>query len=233
MLAPVEDSPRSLIIKSVLTVIEGIVLCVVGFAFGTYYVNLSKTSDIRWEYEPLECINPQVCDVARVNISIYKLGGETAKDARLLFAVTDPKVCTVVGGSVQRSNVSLFAKIVSRKEQAHGAVAALPPGDPELNESTAFDYTVNELEPGYRYDLTVILKSNAKVFNSHFQIVDKMDHSVGYEHLTRQNYITLYLVEVLVVTIISFVLLAILIFGLTWKGKRFLAPVGRLFRRIR
>ncbi|HSE17363.1 MAG TPA: hypothetical protein VLB46_09930 [Pyrinomonadaceae bacterium] len=217
-----------------LTIIEGIVLCVVGFAFGTYYMDLSKENEIRWEYEPLECINPKVCDIARVNISIYKLGGETTKDARLLFAVADPKVCTVVGGSVQRSNVSLFEKIVSRKEQAHGAVAALPSGDPELNESTAFDYTVNELEPGYRYELTVILKGKgANAFKSHFQIVDKMDHSVGHEHLTTQNYITLYLVEVLVVSIISFVVLAILVFGLTWKGRRFLAPVARVFRRMR
>ena len=223
--------------KIILSVIEGLLIAAICFGFGTFYSNLSKSTDIRWEYEPSECLNPPVCDVSKLSIAIYKLGGETTKGARLLFAVTDPDSYQVLDGSVQRSSVGILNRILSesKEKEGIGSRATISGNDPELNESTTFDYTINELEPGYRYDLTLTIKSKTGKFSDYanFQVVNKLDQPIGHQSLTRANYISLYFAEAFVLTIIFVVALSVFIFGITWKGRKFFAPVGKPFRRKR
>ena len=222
--------------KIILSVVEGLLIAAICFGFGTFYSNLSKSTDVRWEYQPSECLNPPVCDVSKLSIAIYKLGGEATKDARLVFTVTDARSYEVLGGSVQRSSFGIFNKILSEsKEEALGSRATLSGKDPEVNESTTFDYTLNQLEAGYRYDLTLILKTKIGKFSDYanFQVVNKLDQPVGRQSLTRTNYFSLYFAEAFVLTIIFVVVLSIFIFGITWKGRKFFAPFGKIFRRKR
>jgi hypothetical protein len=235
MNAPANNPSERPVVKIILSVVEGLLIAAICFGFGTFYLNLSKSTDIRWEYQPAECLNPPVCDLRKLSIAIYKLGGETTKDARLVFAVSDARY-QVLGGSVQRSSLSIFNNIFREsKEPALGTRATLSAKDPELNEATTFDYTLNELEAGYRYDLTVILKSKTGIFSDYanFEVVNKSDQPVGREHLTKRNYVSLYFVEAFVLTIILVVALSIFLFGITWKGWKFFKPMGNLLRRKR
>lgn len=219
------------IFKTALTIIEGIVLAVLGFAFGNYYLQLSRSQEIRWTHSPMECLNAPSCTSGRMIIDVYKLGGDPQPHTRLVYATLNPTIHTITDKSVQKYDVSLLNWIASpKKDPAIGTFKSLSKDDPELNPASAVDYDLNQLEAGQVYEMSVIVRSNsANLVNAgRFEIRDVNDQLVGYQGLRARDWLHLYLVEGIVFGVVLLALSGVLVIGVIWKGKRFFKPLTRL-----
>jgi hypothetical protein len=212
------------IIKTAATIIEAIVLGVLGFGFGNYYLQLSRSEEVRWTHAPTECLNAPACTSGRTVIDVYKLGGNPEPRTRFLYAVFDPSINAIADKSVQKYDVSLLNWIVSpKKDPAIGTFKSLGNDDPEINATSAIDFELNQLETGQVYELTVLVRSNsANLANvGRFEIRDLNGHQIGYQRLRFRDQLHLYLVEGIVFGILLLAVSAIVITGAIWKGKRF------------
>jgi hypothetical protein len=216
------QTPESIKVKVGLTIFEIVVLGGLAFFFGRYLNDLSKLQDVKWDQEKIECLTP-TCDVGKLKAYTYKFG-DPLKNVKLVFAVKEAKDFEIISGSVQRYEVSILNFISTKKYIAEGRLEALPKDDPERNNTTTFEFNLNELSPNQIYEMGLILKDkNRTSFNNygHFEIRDADNRVYDAKGLGRTDYLRLYLTEVIVISAIVSVLILAVGFILIWKGPSF------------
>jgi len=204
--------------KIILAIINAVVISGSVGLITQQFFSLKNFEDVKFEMDKIECLSPN-CDTARQRFFVYRFGEKPIPNVNFKIKI-DNSDYTIVDGtqSVKEIEKSLFFS--SEGKETGGSKITFQ--DPELSTANSYGYKLPQLSSDWIYKLQFDVKTTGdNSFKNYiiFQIDDEAKKRYKHQNRTFYDYLRLYLIEALVISIFFVIILGFLIW---FGGKRFI-----------